>query len=123
MTPWTVAHQDPLSMGFFKQEYWTRLPSPSPGDLPDPEIEPVSLVSQADSLPAEPSRKQRHEDHRDCMSVNEERAPGLGQDTDKITFRKWKSECRWRNAEKKADIYNRSLVLRNQKERCKCKKP
>ena len=56
------------------------------------------------------------------MSVNEVRAPGLGQDTDRITLRKWKSECRWRNAEKKADIYNRFLVLRNKKERCKCKK-
>ena len=51
VTPWTVAHQDPLSMGFFKQEYWTRLPSLSPGDLPDPEIEPVSPALQVDSLP------------------------------------------------------------------------
>ena len=43
------------------------------------------------------------------MPVNEVGALGLGQDTDKITLRKWKSECKWRNAEKKADIYNRSL--------------
>ena len=45
VTPWTVAHQAPLSMGFFRQEYWNRLPCPSPGDLPDPGIEPTSHVS------------------------------------------------------------------------------
>ena len=45
-TPWTVAHQAPLSMGFSRQEYWSRLPFPSPGDLPgDPGIEPTSLLS------------------------------------------------------------------------------
>ena len=44
-TPWTVAHQAPLFMGFPRQEYWSGLPFPSPGDLPDPEIEPVSLAS------------------------------------------------------------------------------
>ena len=42
MTPWTVAHQAPLSMGFLRQESWSGLPFPSPGDLPDPGIEPVS---------------------------------------------------------------------------------
>ena len=41
-TPWTVARQVPLSMGFSRQEYWTGLPFPTPGDLPDPEIEPAS---------------------------------------------------------------------------------
>ena len=41
-TPWTVAHQDPLSMGFSRQEYWSGLPFPPPGDLPDPEMEPGS---------------------------------------------------------------------------------
>ena len=41
-TLWTVAHQASLSMGFFKQEYWSGLPWPSPGDLPDPGIEPAS---------------------------------------------------------------------------------
>ena len=48
--PWTVAHQAPLSMGFSRQEYWSGLPSPSPGDLPDPGIEPRSLALQADAL-------------------------------------------------------------------------
>ena len=43
--PWTVAHQASLSMEFFRQEYWSGLPFPSPGDLPDPGIEPVSPSS------------------------------------------------------------------------------
>ena len=47
MTPWTVAYQAPPSMGFSRQEYWSGLPFPSPGDLPNPGIEPVSLVSPA----------------------------------------------------------------------------
>ena len=52
-TPWTVAHQVPLSMGFSRQKYWRRLLFPSPGDLPDPGIgpaSPTSSASQADSL-------------------------------------------------------------------------
>ena len=44
-TPLTVACEAPLSMGFSRQEYWSGLPCPPPGDLPDPEIEPVSLMS------------------------------------------------------------------------------
>ena len=44
-TPWTVAHQAPLSIKFSRHEYWSRLPIPSPGDLPDPGIKPESLVS------------------------------------------------------------------------------
>ena len=51
--PWTVACQAPLSMGFSRQECWSRLPFPSPGDLPDPGIKPSSPSLQADSLPAE----------------------------------------------------------------------
>ena len=50
-TPWTVACQAPLSMGFCRQEYWSGLPFPTPGDLPDPRTEPASLALQADSLP------------------------------------------------------------------------
>ena len=46
-TPWIVAHQAPLSMGFSRQEYWSGLPYPPPGDLPDPGIEPMSLQSPA----------------------------------------------------------------------------
>ena len=47
VTLWTVAHQAPLFMGFSMQEYWSGLPCPPPGDLPDPGIEPTSLMSPA----------------------------------------------------------------------------
>ena len=47
MTPWIVAHQAPLYMEFSKQEYWSGLPFPTPGDIPDPRIEPVYLASPA----------------------------------------------------------------------------
>ena len=50
VTPWTVAHQTPLCMGFSRQEYWCGLPVPSPGDLSDPGIKPASLALQADSI-------------------------------------------------------------------------
>ena len=46
VTPWTVAHQGPLSMEFSRQEYWSGLPLPSPGELPKPGIEPASLMSK-----------------------------------------------------------------------------
>ena len=57
--PWTTAHQAPLSMGFYRQEYWSGLSWPSPGDLPNPGIEPVSLMLhwQTGSLPLAPPRK------------------------------------------------------------------
>ena len=57
VTLWTVALQAPPSMGFSRQEYWSGLPSPSPGDLPDPGIEPRSPTLQADALPSEPPGK------------------------------------------------------------------
>ena len=47
VTPWTAAHQAPLSMGFSRQEYWSGLPCPPPGDLPNPGIEPASPASSA----------------------------------------------------------------------------
>ena len=56
-TSWTVAHQDPWSMGFSRHEYWSGLPFPSPGDLPDPGIETGSPALQADYLPSEPPGK------------------------------------------------------------------
>ena len=52
--PWTVVYQASLSMGFSRQEYWSGLPFPSPGDLPVPGIEPRSPALQADALPSEP---------------------------------------------------------------------
>ena len=57
VTPWTVAHQALLSMEFSRQEYWSGLPFLSPGDLPNPGIEPGSLALQADALPSEPPGK------------------------------------------------------------------
>ena len=59
VTPGTVAHQAPLSMGFSKQEYWSGLPFPSPGHLPDSSIKPWSLALQADSSPSELQGKPR----------------------------------------------------------------
>ena len=56
-TPWTAAHQAPLSMGLSRQEYWRELPCPPPGDLPNPGIELRSATLQADSLPSEPPGK------------------------------------------------------------------
>ena len=55
--PWTVAHQVPLSLEFFRQEYWSRLPFPSPGNLPHPGIEPGSPAMQMDSVPSDPPEK------------------------------------------------------------------
>ena len=59
MTPWTAAHQVPLSMEFSRQEYWSGLPFPSPEDLPNPGIEPRSPALLADSLLSEPPGKLR----------------------------------------------------------------
>ena len=56
-TPWTVACQAPLPMGFSRQEYWSGLPFPFSGDLPDPGSEPRSPALQTDSLPSEPPGK------------------------------------------------------------------
>ena len=52
VTPRNIAHQDPLSMGFSRQEYWSVFPFPPPGDLPNPGVEPRSLALQTDSLPS-----------------------------------------------------------------------
>ena len=53
VTPWTIACQAPPSMGFSRQEYWSGLTFPSPGDLPDPGIKPKPPALQANSLPSE----------------------------------------------------------------------
>ena len=55
-TPWVVACQAPLTMGFSRQEYWSGLPCPPPRDLPNPGTEPRSPTLQADSLPSEAPR-------------------------------------------------------------------
>ena len=59
-TPWTTAHQAPLYMEFSRQEYWSGLPFPSPGDLLDPGIKPGSPTLQTDALPSEPPGKHRY---------------------------------------------------------------
>ena len=56
-TSWTVVHQAPVSMEFSRQEYWSGLPFPSPGDLPHPEIEPVSAVLADRFFTTEPPGK------------------------------------------------------------------
>ena len=57
VTPWTAACQAPLSMGFSRQQYWSGLPFPSPGDLPNPGIEPMSLALADGFFTTEPPRK------------------------------------------------------------------
>ena len=57
VTPWTVVHQAPLSMGFHRQEYWSGLPFPSPGDLPGPGIEPIFPTLTSEFFTTEPAGK------------------------------------------------------------------
>ena len=66
-TPWTVSYQAPPSVEFSRQEYWSGLPFPSPGDLPDPGIEPGSPTLQADALPSEPPGKPINRYNYPCM--------------------------------------------------------
>ena len=69
-TPWTVAHQAPLSMGFSRQESWSGLPFPSLGDLPDPGIEPGPLALQADSSLTEPVGKPEIRTYCTCITAS-----------------------------------------------------
>ena len=68
-TPWTVALQSPPSMEFSRQEYWSGLPFPSPGDLPDPGIKPGSSTLQTDALPSEPPGSPSYIKHVQFSSV------------------------------------------------------
>ena len=68
VTPWTVAHQAPQHMEFSRKEYWSGLPCPPPGDLPDPGIKPRTPALQADSLPFK-SRKPSVKEERDAYYV------------------------------------------------------
>ena len=72
MTPWTVAYQAPLSMGLSRQEYWSGLPFPSPGDLPNPGIEPRSPELQADFLLSAPPGKSTKEERIKSVELNTE---------------------------------------------------
>ena len=69
LTPWTAAHQAPLSMRFSRQEYWSGLPFPSSGDLPDPGIKRWSPALQADALPSEPPGKHRPKKKKGCSTT------------------------------------------------------
>ena len=82
--PWTVAHQAPLSMGFSRREYWSGMPCLSPGDCPNPGIEPRSPALQADSLPSEPVGKARI-----CLQSRRHR---------KHQFNPWVRTIPWRRA-------------------------
>ena len=62
-TPWTIAHQAPLPMEFSRQEYWSGLPFPSPGELPDAGIKPRSPALQVDALTSEPPGKTQPRQH------------------------------------------------------------
>ena len=80
-TLWTVAYQAPPSVGFSRQEYWSGLPFPSPGDLPNPGIEPRSPALPTDALPSEPpgNPPAKAGDIRDTGSIlGSGRAPGGG---------------------------------------------
>ena len=66
-TPWTVVHQASLSMGFSRQEYWSGLPFLSPGDLPHPRIEPVSLALAGGFFTTEPPGKSKAQP---CLNKN-----------------------------------------------------
>ena len=77
VTPWTVAQQGPLSMGFSRQEYWSGLPWPPPGDLPNPGIKPKCLALQADSLLSEPPGKHLEEKWQRTKYMRDENARQL----------------------------------------------
>ena len=83
-TPWIVAHQAPLSMGYSRQEYWSGLPFPSPGDLPYPGIKLGSPALQADSLLSEPPT--RHEELRTPAGHRASPLPGHKRDTTPFLF-------------------------------------
>ena len=68
-TLWTIVRQAPQSLGFSRQEYWSGLPFPSPGDLPNPGTEPRSLAFQADSFPAELSGHPKNRKTRTSLVV------------------------------------------------------
>ena len=85
MTPWTAACQASLSVGFSRQEYWSGLPFPSPGNLPDPGIKPGSPALQADSLPSEPAGSLRNHLNSENQAMQSAQSGDRGFDAS--TFR------------------------------------
>ena len=105
-TPWTGACQAPPSVGFSRQEYWSGVPFPSPGDLPNPGIEPGSPTLQADSLLSQPPGKlcweetvkgqdQKQEDHcKGCWNNSGERCWWLTAGKEQQEhWEEWKTGC------------------------------
>ena len=86
-TLWTVAYQAPLSTGFSRQESWSGLPFPSPGDFPDSGIEPESPALQADALPSEPQGKSYWGRMDTCIRMTE--SPGCSPETITTLFANW----------------------------------
>ena len=90
-TPWIVANQVPPSMEFSRQEYWSGLPFPSPGDLPDPGIKPRSPALWADALPSEPLGKPKCTIKCDVLKPS--RKPPLPRSREKLVFHRTGSWC------------------------------
>ena len=76
----TVAHHASLSMGFSRQQYWSGLPFPSPGDLPDPGIEPGSPALQTDCVLSEPPGKPHSRERILAIPTREEKYPLVGEE-------------------------------------------
>ena len=100
-TPWTVAYQAPPSMGFSRQECWSGLPFPSPGDLPDPGIEPGSPALQADALPSEPPVKPQYI----CMYVY-----SVSYSLQPCVLQPARLFCLWDSPGKNAGVYFHALL-------------
>ena len=111
-TPWTVAYQASPSMGFSRQEYWSGLPFPSPGDFPDPGIKPGSLALEADALTSEPPGKPKYSKshtvliieswdgqwiprHRTKVTNNVKKNKLLHQNSVREGYYKWTSVLEW----------------------------
>ena len=90
MTLWTAAHQAPLSMGFSRQEYWSELLCPPPGDLPNPRIEPRSPTLQVNFLPSEPPRKPNHY-YKQCLKKKKKKHVDISHFFPLLSL--WNSVC------------------------------
>ena len=105
LTPWTVTYQAPLSMGFSRQEYWSGVPLPSPGDLPDPGIKPGSPTLQADALPSEPPGKP-------CVSLLPLKKKIMGVKLSSQGCSVGKGGWAWQQLPD-VDVFSTHLVMRN----------
>ena len=87
MTQWTADYQAPPSMGFSRQECWSGLPFPSPGDLPDPGIKPESPALQADALPSQPPGKHNKKKESKMVVAKRQRKEKAHEDGTKENLR------------------------------------